>query len=356
MIVFYAILVVLILYKIKLPLKSNSPVYDGVLFTDYMSIEKTTSVKGIFIFIVLICHASYYLTLTDSFLDRSFDYITFTALSQSMVSMFMFYSGYGVMLSIEKKGANYIKSIPKNRVFKVLLHFDIAVLLYLILKLILKDYSFTIKQVLLSLIAWDSLENPNWYIFAIALLYLFTFISFIVFKNKKYFALSLNLILICAYIIIMHKYRGDWTWYNTVLCYFAGMLFYNIKPLLETILRKFQFIYWILLVGFVFGVLFGIRFGSNLFITLAKHILFACVVILVTMKFGINNKILYFFGKNLFPMYILHRLPMIVFSKLGVDNKYIFVILSFAVTVLLCIGFNKVLSIIDNRLFKNKTA
>ena len=32
MIVFYAVLAVLILYKIKLPLKKNSPVYDGVLF------------------------------------------------------------------------------------------------------------------------------------------------------------------------------------------------------------------------------------------------------------------------------------------------------------------------------------
>ena len=125
--------------------------------------------------------------------------------------MTAFYSGYGVMLSIDKKGGNYIKSIPKNRVFKVLLHFDIAVLLYLVLKMILKDYSFTVKQVLLSLIAWDSLENPNWYIFAIVLLYLFTYISFMVFKNKKHFALILNFILICSYVIVMHKCCGDWT-------------------------------------------------------------------------------------------------------------------------------------------------
>ena len=134
------------------------------------------------------------------------------------------------------------------------------------------------------------------------------------------------------------------------------MVFYNIKPFLEILLRKYRFIYWILLIGIVIGVWVGIKFGSNLIITLYKHILFACMVVLVTMKFSINNKILNFFGKNLFSMYILHRLPMIVFSKLGIDNKYIFVVLSFAVTVLLCIGFDKLMSIIDGRLFKKKTA
>ena len=232
---------------------------------------------------------------------------------------------------------------------------DIAVYLFIVMQFILGDADISVKKVLCAFIGWEAFGNSNWYIFAILCMYISTFISFVVFKNNKYLALAFNLLLIGVYVFIMHEVKDIW-WYDTVLCYFAGMIFYVAQPLCEKIVRSGKFVYWVLLAAVLVLLLFGIKFRMNMYFLFIKHILFAGAVVLITMKFGIHNKILNFCGKHLFSIYILQRLPMIVFSKLGIDNKYIFVILSFAATILLCIGFDKVMSIIDGRLFKKKTA
>ena len=45
-----------------------------------------------------------------------------TKLEQLMVTMFLFYSGYGVMESIKRKGDDYIKSFPKKRILTTLIN------------------------------------------------------------------------------------------------------------------------------------------------------------------------------------------------------------------------------------------
>ena len=57
-------------------------------------------------------------------------------------------------------------------------------------------------------------------------------------------------------------------------------------------------------------------------------------------QFKMDNKVLVWMGKNLFPLYIYQRIPMIIFSSLAggtfVANFPIaFVVSSFAITVLI---------------------
>ena len=47
-----------------------------------------------------------------------------------------------------------------------------------------------------------------------------------------------------------------------------------------------------------------------------KSIVFALLVVLLTMKVELRNPILAWCGKNLFPLYIYQRIPMIIFSTL----------------------------------------
>ena len=61
---------------------------------DYLSRDVTTSVKGIFILMVFFSHFNSYVQYTE-LLDRIYT-IPFVMIGQGMVTMFLFYSGYGV--------------------------------------------------------------------------------------------------------------------------------------------------------------------------------------------------------------------------------------------------------------------
>ena len=72
-------------------------------------------------------------------------------MGQLIVVYFLFFSGYGIMYSIVNKGPRYVDSILKNRFIKSLLHFDLIILLYLIVQFFL-GHRFKIEIILQSLI------------------------------------------------------------------------------------------------------------------------------------------------------------------------------------------------------------
>lgn len=74
-------------------------------FNDYMDLEDTNNVKGIFVWMIFFRH--------------SYDYyyknpikISNASLEQNIVSLFLFYSGYDIYKSFSKKGKKYIKTLP----------------------------------------------------------------------------------------------------------------------------------------------------------------------------------------------------------------------------------------------------
>ncbi len=355
MVVFLLLIGALCLYKLKLPIaKSIGSGYENGIFSDYMSIEKTASIKGIFILIVFLSHAVGYFTIGTSLPDRAFSFIVINLIGQSMVAVFMFYSGYGVMLSIDKKGSNYVKSIPAKRFFKVLLHFDIAVLIYYLIGIAMhKGYGFT--EFLISLTGWGSVGNSNWYIFDILVLYLITYVSFMAARNNKKFGIILNIILCTAFAVFLKYTKGDSWWYDTVLCYPAGMLFYYAKPLFERLLQRSKWIYWAVLIALLGAFAVSYKFSEYYILLFARHILFAFIVVMITMKFSINNKILNFFGTHLFSIYILQRIPMMILSYYGFDNKYLFVLVSLVLTIPICLGFDWLIAKLDSVIFKKRS-
>ena len=99
---------------------------------DYLSPEKTTTIKGIFIVLVFFSHFNSYVMYSNT-LDNVYVKII-GYVGQAMVAPFLFYSGYGVMEQITKKGNSYIKSIPIKRFLVTMIKFDLAVFLFYIIK------------------------------------------------------------------------------------------------------------------------------------------------------------------------------------------------------------------------------
>ena len=215
---FLIIIFMICIYKLKIK-------YNQGYFNDYMSIEKTTSIKGIFILFVFYRHILNYASFNNS-VDLYFNIIN-KLLSQLLVTMFLFYSGYGIFESIKKKKQEYIDRIPINRILRVLIEFDIAIIIFLAIN-ILKGNKYTLKKIVLTFIGWDSIGNSNWYIFCILATYTFTYLSFKIFKKSNIKAIIGVTILSLFFIGIMSKYKQGY-WYNTVLCYAYGMWFSYFK-------------------------------------------------------------------------------------------------------------------------------
>ena len=129
---------------------------------DYLSKEQCNSIKGFFILMICLTHSMQYIR-ESGYSFSGLDVFTTTVtnyIGQLVVVMFLFYSGYGVAVSIGSKGDAYIKQMPKRRILKTLLNFDIAVCFFILLALILSQ-PLSIQQVILSFLAWDSVGNST---------------------------------------------------------------------------------------------------------------------------------------------------------------------------------------------------
>lgn len=273
---------------------------------------------------------------------------------QSVVTMFLFYSGYGVMLSAVRKGQDYVKSIPYKRVFKVLYHFIIAVLLYLILQTAFGE-TYSLTHILLSMIGWENLGNSNWYIFIILSLYLFSYIALSICKNKPKAAVALMFLLTGALIVVLYYTKQVSLWWDTAICYPLGMLYFVLQNRVEHLLNKKQGYWWISFIALLILYAATWLFHANPISTILNHAIFALGVLLFTMKVQVHNKILCFFGKHLFSIYILQRLPMLVLLHFNVtQSPYLFVILVLAITIPLSLLFDYVMNYVDCQIEKVK--
>ncbi len=323
---------------------------------EYISPKHTTAVKGIFVFLVFVSHFLQYCTGTDEF--AAVKNIMGKYTGQMIVVMFLFYSGYGIVESIKKKGSDYIKSFPVNRCLKVLVHFDMALVLFFIMG---KCYGsqWSLKTILLSLIGWEGLGNSNWFIFAIVVLYFAAFISFSIFKKSKLLAIITTTVLTVGYILVMKEFKENW-WYNTALCLPLGMWYSLCREKIEAFVMKNNFCFWF--TAIVTAVFYVVAFDNRTSPMGIGYTLwgfaFAFVIVLGTMRVKIGNKILYWFGNHVFSVYILQRIPMRILSDFDViaSNPYLYFALSLALTVVMSELFDRFTAIVDKKLFAPKKA
>ena len=180
-------------------------------FENYISPVQTTAINGFFVMLVFMRHINQYLDIGKY--DGLFKILD-SMLGQLIVTTFLFYSGYGIMYSIKNKN-NYINSMPK-RIVKILLQFDMAIVFYIFVNLVIGENLFW-KDVLEALVAWKSLGNSTWYIFAILCLYGLTFVAGKISNNYKVLALLVTVGAL-LYILILKLVGKESHWYNTALC------------------------------------------------------------------------------------------------------------------------------------------
>ena len=321
---------------------------------DYLSKERTAAINGVFVLLVFLTHAVGYVKLSGP-LDAA--YLTMKGyLRQMIVSTFLFYSGYGMLESIKKKGMAYVLSIPGKRFLKVFLHMEIAVALFLLTDVLIgADYGK--RTTLLAFTFWESIGNSNWYIFAILCLYLIVFLSFLVCRANPWVGTALTTALSVGYVYLLIRVGKDTWWYNTVMLYCVGMWYSLLKPWIEKVVMKNDVTYF-LTAGVLLAAYYPCfkRRDTGIEFYTLWGACFILLLVLLTMKLNIGNTILGWFGSHVFSIYILQRIPMIVLRHFGLNaNRYSFITLSFLATLVLAVLFDVVMERLDGLLFRTKT-
>ena len=310
--------------------------------TNYLSKANILPIKGLSVILVFFSHYQSYVNLNSGFLDQSFMWINMW-IGQLCVVMFFFYSGYGIWTSFSKN-ENYIRTFMRHRFLPVWLSFAICVFLFLIENaLIGKQYGLT--EILLSFTGWTSIGNSNWYMFVTFVLYISFYMCFKFVQHGDDNQLTKHLIIytmVSFILVVILYFTKDAWWYNTLLCFPAGMWYALAKNKIDDFALRNKSNYFLMLITslLLLGAIYLLyRWHGVFFIVFS--IQFCFVVCVCTMKLHFRSAPLAFLGKHVFSIYILQRLVFNFGQYCGLNEKpRIYFVVCMIVTIVLAVVFD----------------
>ena len=350
MIIFVLILVAIICSGLTVAKK-------GEFFGDYMSPKNTATINAIFSVLIFISHATNYIgndNLTGA-LDEP--YVSLKVfLHQLVVVTYLFFSGFGIMESIKKKGTAYVKAMPVNRLFKLWYHFAIVLVMYTIVRIGIIGVKYSLKDYLLAYTGYTTIGNSNWYLFVTFALYIIVIVSFLVFRKNNILATALVCVLSLGFVLFEKKIGLPTQYYNTVVCFPLGMIFSLVKPYVDKLIMKNDLIWY---TAFTVSVAVFAYFSRNRWDRLLTYEMFVCSALIMLaiamMKINIKSSVLDWFGEHIFSFFILQRIPMLLLRHFGLAyNNYLFIIFSFFGTIVLCMFFDEAMDRLDKIIFRKR--
>lgn len=313
----FVILIVLTLVDIKIK-GSNQ------FFEDYMDLKNTQPIKGIFVWFIILSHYKNYYKTNKIYIYRQILYF----FGQKMVSLFLFYSGFGIYESIKKKGTNYAKSLI-NKSFIIFIKSQIILFLFMVSNLLIGQ-KYNIKYYFLSIIFYKSLGNSNWFAFTIIIFYLYSFVSYIFIKNKRFYFVGVIIVnIICIfhmYIIYNYYYPKQICTVDNTFCFIIGFYYSLLKNSIDKILLKNDIFYFIII---FFTILIYYYFYTykikTVFIYSMINMIFSLIAIFISMKIRFNNGFLNLLSSHSYSIFLLQRLVMryIFFKNFFSNNEII---------------------------------
>ena len=333
------IVTILLLFLAGVRIRNN----DGGI----LSQNDTTIINGVFALIILISHSTQYYEFPGGILNSL--YLHFKNFhNQWVVTTFLAFSGFGVMSQI-MGGGQYVKKYPKNRILKTLINFDIAVLLYLLLNILIgKEY--LISEIILSFTGVTGIGNSNWYIFDILIMYIISYSAARLFSNNYVKQAVVVTVGTVSFIVIMDLVGMPSRFISTVSCYALGVWLAVYKEKVVAVIKNKK----IPTIAVLYAVLIlTYKLRYNDYIMNLASLAFVMVFVWCEVFFELNNKVLLWIGKHAFSIFILQRIPMIVFENYGilVNQPYVFVFVSLVVTIIISIVFDKAIGKMNKAVF-----
>ncbi|MBE6787554.1 MAG: acyltransferase [Ruminococcaceae bacterium] len=308
---------------------------------EFLSIEKTNTLKGLFAIFVLIHHIGQ----NTTFLNGTFFQEVVNSLGYLSVGIFLFLSGYGLFVSYKLKGHEYINNFPKRRLLPFYIQNLILIAIYLIFWEIIGQ-TLSTRRIVLSFFFGHTVIKYGWYIQATLVLYVLFFIAF-KFKPKllKITTFILGYVVYFGYCLINHFWS---VWYISVLCFAMGIIFANINNFKK---QYFALLGILFAVSYVFGNFINNDFSipCKMLSAIAFSIIILEISKRLTFRFNFLNKL----SKISFEIYVSQGIFLTLYhSKLiYVKNNFLYIVLVTVSTIFFSIMLNKLFKLI---LQKNK--
>ena len=321
-------------------------------FFDYMDLYKTYSVKGIFVWIIVLQHYRSYYQINLKYLYHTILNCT----RQKMVSLFLFYSGFGIYESINKKGIKFTKKLLKKGVI-LFIKFQIILFIFLLNNLFL-GIKISFKNYLLAIIFKVGIGNSYWFSFTIIIFYFYSYLSFSFIKNNNCFFIGIFSINIISYLHVYFIYNyyhpKSLPSVDNILCFNIGLYYSLFKKYLDKIIMKNDINYF----GFLSLVIIIYTYFYNFQVKVLWTVsiinsFFSLIIILISMKIQFNNDFLILLNSHSYSIYLLQRviLKFMWYKKIFKANNFIRFFIVFSIILFVSCMFDKNTLFINN-LFK----
>lgn len=309
----------------------------------------------------------------------------FVPLGPTLVGMFLLFSGYGLYISFQNK-PNYLdKGFFRKRVLPLIVGYYASAWIFLIVRILMHQPMNPWR--VFCFIIGIKLANPySWFAFSMPLFYLFFYLAFK--YNKK------NPILIVTLCIFGYTFlgtcinhnnylmTGQW-WYNCVHLFWIGLLIAKYQKRIVAWAKRLyglKLIIAIVLIPFTWTISQMMQgrfsyYGENIpglpvYLVIAfrwicliaemlatTNICLACL--LLGMKARIGNRFLGFMGTITFEFYIIHGLPIELFSYrfcdvtepiVRITNVALMIVVIFVTSIPLSLVMKKICHIFDSKL------
>ena len=154
-------------------------------------------------------------------------------------------------------------------------------------------------------------------------------------------------------IIATYKGQGFEYFYNTLLCYPFGITYSYYKEKINRIIFNNKKYILLSVTTILIFLLFKKAESINTIYYSISALLFTSCIIIISVKLNFKSPILKWFGNNLFWVFILHRIPMIILSNIGyTSHAYRFALIAFVSTIVLTLIYSKIIGKLNNLITK----
>lgn len=305
----------------------------------YLSKEYSNCIRGICAIIIVIHHLYQY---TGSF--RGTPIGTILSLSGALaVSVFFFYSGYGLMLSSTRK--SYVRDFLRSRFLPLYCFYIILVLLYSIWTLCI-EHRLPLNKFIQSFFFGGTIITNGWYLQVTFVLYLIYWFSFSCFTSTKTRLLVVTAAILIYCVVCHYIGLGAW-WYQTIPCAVLGMVFCYKKAWIDGFFKKRC---WVVLavntMAFgIFYILNSLYFNAPM-LNFIYFLFFVCAVISLSYILCntpiINNSFFALCGKYSFGIYVSHGLFLKLIKLNIITNKILYIFVVIVGTIIASVVMEKI--------------
>ena len=240
--------------------------------------------------------------------------------------IFFFISGYGNMLSINRREDSVKIDWFLKKLVKLYIPFFVAYWIYFcVLELFYKDLVPSVKEILIDLVTASLPNKDSWFIKIILLCFLVHWIA----KNLFSDCFKQNLfifVVIAIYVIVMWRMHVKTQWYTSPICYPIGCIVAKPKLLnkiLTYLKEKKVFSFVIFLLAFFAAMVLTRKIWA---VTLVCPVLLSLACYYFSFIFEVKTRFLSWIGNNSFEFYILHYACLQGFYNLYDINKLYYTI------------------------------